>query len=94
MRNNNWVRLEPRNPDCDIISSQIFKQGKKGIIFKPGKCIINLHVPNQIYSAVVAQKEADEANDHFEEEGRVAIIQHQAVAADFTVCPLIRYEER
>lgn len=87
MRNNNWVRLVPRNPDCDIISDQFFKRGKKGVIFKTGKCIINLHVPNHIYTVVVAQKEADEVDDidHFEGEGKVAVIQHQVVAADFTV---------
>ena len=55
MRNNNWVRLVPRNPDRDIISDQFFKRGKKGVAFKGGKCIINLHVPNHIYSGIIVQ---------------------------------------
>ena len=97
MRNNNWVRLVPRNPDRDVISDQFFKRGKKGvIIFKTGKCIINLHVPNHIYSVVVAQKEAGDI-ESFEdlEEGRVAVITGcSQAAADFTVCPLIRKKKR
>ena len=85
MRNNNWVQLVPRNPDCDVISDQFFEQGKKGVIFKTGKCIINLHVLNYIYSAVVAQKEAGDI-ESFEEEGGVAVITGSH-AADFMVCP-------
>src|SRR6266478_2763968 len=90
MRNNNWVRLVPRNPDRDVISDQFFKRGKKGaVVFKGGKCIINLHVPNHIYSVVVARKEADESdiNEFEESEGKAAVINH--AVADFMVCLLI-----
>jgi hypothetical protein len=87
MRNNNWVRLIPRNPDCDVISDQFFKRGEKGaVVFKAGKCIVNLHVPNHVYSVLVARKKDNESDiDEFEEEGKVAIISQ--AAADFTVRP-------
>ncbi|KAK2463878.1 hypothetical protein APHAL10511_004050 [Amanita phalloides] len=61
MRNHNWVALMPRNPDRDVIAEQFFKPGKKGnTTFKKGKAIVNLHVPNDIYGAVLACKEAEE----------------------------------
>ena len=77
------------NPDRDVISDQFFRPGKKGaIVFKAGKCIINLHVPNHIYSAVVARKKADDSDtiNEFEAGGKVAELELEA-AADFTVCP-------
>ena len=87
MRSSNWVPLVPRNPDRDVISDQFFKRGKKGAsVFKGGKCIINLHVPNHIYSIVVPRKEADESDiAEFEEEGKVAAIGRAEVG--YMVCP-------
>lgn len=96
MRNNNWVRLVPRNPDRDVILDQFFKRGKRGaVVFKAGKCIINLHVPNNIYGVVVARKKAEESdNNELEEEGKVAVKPRPVVisqaAADFTVCLRLR----
>ena len=64
MRDHNWVHLLPQKPDRDIIAKQFFKPGKKGsaMVFKSGKCIINLHVPNEIYESMLVQKEEQELN--------------------------------
>lgn len=80
MRNNNWVALVPKNPDRDVIADQFFKRVKKGALtFKGGKCIINLHVPNNIYNAMLTQKEDDE----FEKQRKLRAGDH--AVADFTV---------
>lgn len=77
LRNQNWVVLAPRNPDRDVIADQFFKPGKKGaVVFKPGKCVINLHVPNEIYRAMLDQQELASEN-------KASDI--GTVAADFTV---------
>ena len=92
-RSSNWVRLVPRSPDRDVISDQFFKRGKKGAaVFKGGKCIINLHVPNHIYSMVVARKEADESDVNEFEEDKAAVMSR--ATAGYMVCPLIGDSER
>jgi hypothetical protein len=64
MRNHNWVVLAPKNPDHDVIADTFFKRAKKGgSTFKGGKCVINLHVPNHIYDAMLAQKEIKELEE-------------------------------
>ena len=64
MHDNNWVLLMPRNPDHDIIAGQFFKPAKKGaIVFKAGKCIINLHVLNEIYELMLTRKEEEEQKE-------------------------------
>jgi len=64
MRDHNWVHLLPQKPDRDIIAKQFFKPGKKGatMVFKSGKCIINLHIPNEIYQSMLMRKEEQELN--------------------------------
>jgi hypothetical protein len=64
MRDKSWVILKPANPDRDVIAKHFFKTGKKGIqTFKTGKTIINFHVPNEIYNAMVEKREADELSE-------------------------------
>ena len=56
MQNHNWVVLVPKNPDRNVIADLFFKRAKNlkgGWMFKGGKCIINLHVLNQIYNAML-----------------------------------------
>lgn len=61
MRDHNWVHLLPQKPDRDIIAKQFFKPGKKGaMVFKSGKCVVNLHIPNEIYQSMLMQKEEQE----------------------------------
>lgn len=81
MRDHHWVILLPKNPDRNVIAAQFFKPNKKGtLVFRTGKCIINLHIPNDTYQAVLTQKEAAELEA---ENDDVAII--SPVAVDFTV---------
>lgn len=83
MRNLNWVVLAPRNPDRDIIADQFFKLGKKGtVVFKAGKCVINLHVPNELYQLMLARKDENELEVEAAENKAADI---GMVAADFTV---------
>ncbi|KAK2460511.1 hypothetical protein APHAL10511_007474 [Amanita phalloides] len=64
MHDHNWVTLLPRNPDCNIIATQFFKTGKKGAqTFRAGKCVINLHIPNDIYEGMLTQKSKLEAKN-------------------------------
>ncbi|GLB40064.1 hypothetical protein LshimejAT787_0705740 [Lyophyllum shimeji] len=65
MRDRLWVELKPRNPDCDVIARYFFKSGKNGALtFKPGtKTIIQFHVPNELYNAMLDKREADETAD-------------------------------
>ena len=61
MQDHNWVHLLPQKPDHDIIAKQFFKLGKKGaMVFKSGKCIVNLHILNEIYQSMLMQKEEQE----------------------------------
>jgi hypothetical protein len=84
MRNNNWVALLPKNPDRDVIADLFFKRGKKGaLMFKGGKCIINLHVPNHIYNAMLTRQEDDE----LEKQRKLQVEDH--AMADFTVSFLV-----
>lgn len=78
MRDHNWVMLAPRNPDRSIITAQFFKPAKKGaLVFKAGRCIINLHILNNIYQAMLAHKEVEMEND--------GTNSTSMAAADFTV---------
>lgn len=80
MHDHNWVLLVPRNPDRDIIANQFFKPAKKGaIVFKAGKCVINLHVPNEIYESMVTQKEEEELKKDKN------VDNSETAAVDFTV---------
>ncbi len=82
MHDRHWVILSPKNPDRNIIAAQFFKPNKKGtLIFRTGKCIINLHIPNDIYQAVLTQKDATELEA---EDDDVAVT--SPIAVDFTVC--------
>ncbi|KAG6818300.1 hypothetical protein H0H93_006170, partial [Arthromyces matolae] len=50
MRNKDWVEIRPKNPDLDAISALFLKEGKNGeLVFKSGRCLIYLHLPNDIY---------------------------------------------
>ena len=52
MWDKNWVEIHPRTPDRDVINSPSFyKKSKHGTIFKGGKAIVHLHIPNDIYSS-------------------------------------------
>lgn len=82
LRDHHWVILLPKNPNRDIIAANFFKPNKKGtLIFWMGKCIINLHIPNDIYQVMLTQKEASAELEV--ENDDVAIVSH--VAVDFTV---------
>jgi hypothetical protein len=86
MRNHNWVVLAPKNPDRDVIADQFFKRAKKGgLTFKGGKCIINLHVPNHIYNAMLTRKDVDA----FEEERKLRASNINHAIADFTPVNLL-----
>ncbi|KAG6808192.1 hypothetical protein H0H92_005087, partial [Tricholoma furcatifolium] len=61
MRNKDWVEIRPKDPDMDAISASFLKDGKKGeSIFKPGRCLIYLHLPNDVYKLYEDWIEAQE----------------------------------
>ena len=61
MRDKLWVTLEPSVPDCDVIARHFFKAGKKGTqTFKSSKTIVHFHIPNEIYDAMLKNKDANE----------------------------------
>jgi hypothetical protein len=75
MRSHNWVVLAPKNPDRNIIADYFFKPGKKGaIVFKAGKCVVNLH---DLYQLMLTQKDEHELEENFGTTSRAAV--------DFTV---------
>ncbi|KAM6490645.1 hypothetical protein JOM56_013988 [Amanita muscaria] len=86
MRDHNWVHLLPQKPDRDIIAKQFFKPGKKGgaMVFKSGKCIINLHIPNEIYESMLMQKEEQELNSE----------KVETAAVDFTLAKTTKGKKR
>jgi hypothetical protein len=103
MRDKQWVTiLEPPHgvPDRDAIAKHFFKTGKKGTrTFKSGKTTIHFHVPNEIYDAMLQQKQT--ASDEWPPENNTGrkpagrkvtarvkdsdIEPSMALAADFTV---------
>ena len=79
LHDHHWVVLLPKNPDRDIIAAHFFKPNKKGtLVFRTGKCIVNLHIPNDIYQVMLTQKEAS-AELEVEDDDTIP------VAVDFTV---------
>jgi len=65
MRDKNWVEIHPRTPDRDVINSPSFyKEAKHGPpIFKGGKAIVHLHIPNDVYGSYedwVEQREMEQ----------------------------------
>jgi len=56
-----WVTLEPSIPDCSVIARHFFKARKKGAqMFKSGKTIVHFHIPNEIYDAMLKNRDGDE----------------------------------
>ena len=79
MHDHNWVTLLPKNPDRNIIAAQFFKTGKKGAqTFRAGKCVINLHIPHEIYEGMLTQKSELEVEN---ETADVSLIS----SAEFTI---------
>ena len=67
MGSKDWVEIQPLNPDPDVILCAFFKMGKNGeITFKAGRCLVNFHIPDKIYSAYLdyaEQKEEERLNN-------------------------------
>lgn len=56
-----WVTLAPAVPDCDVIVRYFFKTGRKGNqTFKSGKTVVHFHIPNEIYDAMLENRDADD----------------------------------
>lgn len=63
MRNKDWVEMRAKSPDCDaIFSSGFYKEGKKGgaPVFKGGRALVYLHVPNSVYDKYLDWCEKEE----------------------------------
>jgi hypothetical protein len=79
MRDHHWVILLPKNPDRNIIAAQFFKPKKKGTpVFRSGKCVINLHIPNDIYQGMLNRKDAEDAEAESDDVDTMVMV-------DFTV---------
>lgn len=91
MRDKFWVILKPNVPDRDVIARHFFKSGKKGVqTFKSGKTVINFHIPNEIYYAMLEKRDA--GNELVAKKKAVVMRNdeiEQSVAADFTVGALM-----
>lgn len=73
MRTKDWVEIQPLNPDRSVISRPFFKHGKNGATtFKPGRCLINFHVPNRVYDDYLNYLERLGDNDHSTDRVRVS----------------------
>jgi len=92
MRDKLWIILNPTTPDRDAIAKNFFKPGKKGVqIFKTGKTLINFHILNEVYGAMLEKK----ADDESRVEQRLTIMDSEiehlpSDAADFTVCGFVQ----
>ncbi|KAF8151403.1 hypothetical protein B0H34DRAFT_755565 [Crassisporium funariophilum] len=60
MRDKDGARIKPNVPDRDVISKPFFKTARGGQVFKEGRCIVNFHVPNPIYSQYLIWSERRE----------------------------------
>ena len=91
-----WVTLEPSVPDFNVIARHFFKAGKKGTqTFKSGKTIVHFHIPNEIYDAMLKNRDANKWPVEKNAVGKkpagrkVAVVRAKEIepsmAADFTV---------
>jgi hypothetical protein len=61
MRTKDWVEIRPLDPDQDVVSQPFFKIGKGGATsFKSGRCIINFHIPNDVYGEYLEYADRNE----------------------------------
>lgn len=53
MRDKDWCEIHAKEPDRGVIAHNFYKPGKNGIpTFKTGRCLIQFHIPNNIYGEV------------------------------------------
>ena len=89
MRDRLWIVVKPSIPDRDVIARHFFKAGKKRTqTFKTGKTLIQFHVQNEVYDAMLEKKENDKLAVE-ERCGRAAVPRDREIepsmVADFTV---------
>lgn len=91
MRDKLWVILKPTAPDRDVISRHFFRSGRNGAqVFKTGKTIINFHVPNEVYNAMLNKKVDDELQAEQRAVPRGNTTEDSpSDSAEFTVCGFI-----